>query len=184
MVESLVKPPGFVPTIAIAKTSAFEDPKTTTEDEIVTETDAMEDCDTHDITEKESPFVNNASPYVPPHPSLSPHIKMDSVHWQKRQSSLLKVTETNAASNMKLMTVSEIFFDELKKIVVEPEGYDGPTLEDFPYYLDADVKNALVHSLYISFEQPSFAPVVSDLQTVGRKVLLTGPPGLSSPSSF
>jgi len=158
------------------KTNEYTDPTVSVK---VSTVELINECNL-DSPLKE-PLSPTKSPYVSP-PSFGgrtiEQMKNPLQFLSKRRPSLRNLEENDA----KLKVVGQIFFEELKKMVFDPRAVD-PTLvttfDSFPYFLSPDVKNSLIHSLYIPFQHPSFAPSLSDLESVGRKILLAGPPGLS-----
>lgn len=51
------------------------------------------------------------------------------------------------------------------------------SFQNFPYHLNNNLKRLLVNSVYIFLEQPNYVKYTSELTSVSRKILLSGPSG-------
>mmetsp|Transcript_41691 Transcript_41691/g.69447 ORF Transcript_41691/g.69447 Transcript_41691/m.69447 type:complete len:1481 (-) Transcript_41691:1256-5698(-) len=83
---------------------------------------------------------------------------------------------TAAATAASKAQHKQIVRDELLKKVLKPDDI-MITFDSFPYYLSEDVKQLLINSAYLFLKRPEFVKYTSELSTVSRRILLTGPVG-------
>lgn len=75
-----------------------------------------------------------------------------------------------------LSAAKERFRQVFRAKLLRPED-TAVSFENFVYYLSEDVRRMLVSSAFVFLQRPEFAKFASDLSSLSRKILLSGPSG-------
>ncbi len=67
--------------------------------------------------------------------------------------------------------------EEFAKALIKWEDI-GVSFEEFPYHVNQETKDMLINSAFLFLKKPEYVKFTSDLSTVSRKILLSGPPGM------
>jgi len=65
---------------------------------------------------------------------------------------------------------------KIESLFISPEDINV-TFDQFPYYIDENVKNMLINAAYIYLEKPQYTKFTKSLPTLSRRILLSGQKG-------